>query len=119
VAETFNDSRLALLLGAPAAVAIVPVSMLRLFLSFLKIGSVVFGSGYVLLAFLRAEFIDHLHCLTEKQLIDAVAVGQFTPGPVFTTATLLATWLEGYPVRSSRLWASSCRDSYLLLLVGR
>ena len=55
------SGRLALLLGAPAAVAIAPVRMLRLFLSFVKIGSVVFGSGYVLLACLRAEFIDHLH----------------------------------------------------------
>jgi chromate transporter len=79
--------RFGLLLGT-AAVA-VPVSMTRLFFSFLKIGAVVFGSGYVLLAFLRTEFIDRLHWLTEKQLIDAVAVGQFTPGPVFTTATFI------------------------------
>jgi chromate transporter len=74
---------------ALAVAAVAPIRLGRLFLSFLKIGSVVFGSGYVLLAFLRSEFVDHLHWLTEKQLIDAVAVGQFTPGPVFTTATFI------------------------------
>jgi chromate transporter len=74
---------------ALAAAAVAPFRLGRLFLSFLKIGSVVFGSGYVLLAFLRTEFVDHLHWLTEKQLIDAVAVGQLTPGPVFTTATFI------------------------------
>ncbi len=79
-----------------AAAAAVPVSLMRLFFSFLKVGSVVFGSGYVLLAFLRTEFVEHLHWLTEKQLIDAVAVGQFTPGPLFTTATFIGFLVAGW-----------------------
>lgn len=68
----------------------------KLFVAFLKIGSVLFGSGYVLLAFLRSEFVGP-GTLSEQQLIDAVAVGQFTPGPVFTTATFVGYLLEGVP----------------------
>ena len=76
-------------LSAVSALAAAPFSLWRLFLTFLKIGSVLFGSGYVLLAFLRSDFVLRLHWLTEKQLLDAVAVGQITPGPVFTTATFI------------------------------
>lgn len=79
-----------------AAGAAFPVGLGRLFLSFLKIGSLVFGSGYVLLAFLQTEFVQRLHWLTDKQLIDAVAVGQFTPGPLFTTATFIGYVVAGW-----------------------
>jgi chromate transporter len=82
-----------LLAAADPAVA---YSAPRLFLTFLKIGATLYGSGYVLLAFLRNDFVARLGWLSERQLLDAVAVGQFTPGPVFTTATFVGYIIGGF-----------------------
>jgi chromate transporter len=75
------------LASTPAAAT--PFGLGTLFLTFLKIGAVVFGSGYVLLAFARGDLVTHLHWLTDRQLVDAISIGQVTPGPVFTTATFI------------------------------
>lgn len=69
----------------------------RLFFTFLQIGGLLYGSGYVLVAFLRNDLVDRLGWITERQLLDAVAVGQFTPGPVFTTATFVGYLVGGFP----------------------
>jgi chromate transporter len=82
---------------ATATSAATPITLPLLTLTFLKLGFVVYGSGYVLLAFLHDAFVSNLHWLSDQQLIDAVAVGQFTPGPVFTTATFLGYLFAGVP----------------------
>ncbi|HML24776.1 MAG TPA: chromate efflux transporter [Aggregatilinea sp.] len=69
----------------------------QMFLIFLKIGALLYGSGYVLFAYMHADLVEHLHWLTEQQLIDAIAVGQMTPGPLSTTATFIGYQLGGVP----------------------
>jgi chromate transporter len=93
-----REGMLAAAVPATTAVASAPVfGLLPLFLFFLKVGAVLYGSGYVLLAFLRADLVERWHWLTEGQLLDAVAVGQVTPGPLFTTATFIGYVLGGWP----------------------
>ncbi len=86
----------ALLAGGPGTLAAEP-SLVRIAAVFLKVGALLFGSGYVLLAFLHRDLVQTAGFLTENQLLDAVAVGQFTPGPLFTTATFVGYVLAGVP----------------------
>lgn len=82
--------------GAATAPAALSVGALSVLIYFLKIGAILFGSGYVLLAVLRADLVVRLHWLTETQLIDAIAVSQATPGPFFTVATFIGYLLQGW-----------------------
>ncbi len=84
-------------LAGGMAAAAATFSLPLLFLTFLKIGAILYGSGYVLLAFLRADFVQRLGWLTDRQLLDAIAVGQITPGPLFTSATFIGYLLGGVP----------------------
>lgn len=81
--------------GSFAVLFAVSPSLTKIFLVFLQIGSVIYGSGYVLLVFLESEVVDR-GWITPEVLLDAVSVGQFTPGPVFTTATFIGWHLSGF-----------------------
>ena len=78
-----------------AAAGVAPISLAAVSATFLKLGAVAFGSGYVLLVLLRSELVLNLHWLTDRQVVDAVAISQATPGPVFTTATFIGFLLAG------------------------
>jgi chromate transporter len=89
-----------------------------LFLVFLKLGVVVFGSGYVLVAFLKADLVDRLHWVTQAQLLDAITAGQVTPGPVFATATFLGYLLKGWTGAAVATTAIFLPSFFMAGLVG-
>ncbi len=81
---------------AAAASTVSAPTVIGVFLYFLKVGAVLFGSGFVLLAVLRADLVERMHWLTENQLIDAIAVSQGTPGPFFTVSTFVGYVMAGW-----------------------
>jgi chromate transporter len=97
----------------PASAGIVSIVLV-----FLKLGVVVFGSGYVLLAFLQTDLVDRLHWVTQAQLLDAVTAGQVTPGPVFATATFLGYLIHGYSGAAAATVAIFLPSFFMAALVG-
>jgi len=101
------------------SIGAVPFSQTTLFLSFLKIGAVLYGSGYVLLAFFNSEFVVRLGWLTHQQLLDAIAVGQVTPGPVASSATFIGYLMGGWPSALLATLAFFLPSFFLVALVSR
>jgi chromate transporter len=96
-----------------------PFSQTTLFLTFLKIGAVLYGSGYVLLAFFNSEFVVRLGWLTHQQLLDAIAAGQVTPGPVATSATFVGYIMGGWPSALLATLAFFIPSFFFVALVSR
>jgi chromate transporter len=105
-----------LLLGAGAAAPAAGLG--SIIFVFLKLGVVVFGSGYVLLAFLQTDLVDRLHWVTQAQLLDAVTAGQVTPGPVFATATFLGYLIHGYSGAAAATAAIFLPSFFIAGIVG-
>jgi len=95
------------------------ISYLGIFMFFLKIGLVLYGSGYVLVAYLQGGLVESRHWLTHTQLLDAIAIGQFTPGPVLSTATFIGYILMGVPGAITATTAIFLPSFVLVLLAGR
>lgn len=88
-----------------------------IFLLFMKIGAIVYGSGYVLLVFLQRELVTHQHWMSSENIIDAVAVGQLTPGPVFTAATFLGFLAYG-PMGAAAATVGIFLPAFLFVAIG-
>jgi chromate transporter len=103
--------------GAAGASDVTPYTPAALFAFFLKVGMTLYGGGYVLIAFLRDGLVHQWHWLTEAQLLDAIAVGQFTPGPLFTTATFVG-YLVGGPAGAAIATLAIFLPSFVLIAIS-
>ncbi len=107
-----------ILVGKATKLMLIKPTLLQLGLYFLKIGTVLFGGGYVLFAFLQGEMVNQNHWLTQQQLVDAIAVGQFTPGPILSSATFIGYLIAGLPGAITSTLAIFL-PSFLLVLISK